>query len=359
MVSAAGSMQRDALGLSTPFAPAVSPIETRLAEIWAEALGVDAIGADDDYYELGGSSLQGIEIFLRIEEEFGVRLPLSALVERPTIRRIAALIAETGGGDAWSCLVALQPQGSRPPLFCVHDLSGNVVVYRRLAECLGPEQPFYGLQYPGQDRIPLEVLSIEALAARYIAAIRHRQPSGPYHLSGFSIGGLIAFEMACQLVAAGERVALLALLDGWAPGFPAEGWAKLRDHLSELLHRNPLRWPTYLRQRAFYWWDRRGQFRSKQVGAVISGIDPLLWQRILPEAKATYVPQPYPGTIDLFRCSEDTVLWRRAPELGWHGLAAGITIHDVPATHQNLMSDPAVRIVAERLARCLAARATG
>ena len=349
----AGQIARDQLGLSSPLVAPRNRIEARLVEIWQAALKVAPIGVDDDYYELGGGSLEGIRIFLGIEQEFGVKLPLAALVEQPTVARIAALIA-AAGSEAWRCVVALKPDGTLPPLFCIHDSSGNVVVYRQLANHLERAQPLYGLQYPDQDQSPLPALSIETLAARFAAEIRRTEPRGPYYLAGYSIGGLIAFEVARQLVAVGQRVALLAMLDAFAPDFPAQGLGKLRDHLLELGRRPPWAWPAYLRRRAAY---RRSRTAERQQ--LYDGGRSVLFQierQILPQARRAYVPGIYPGSIELFRCSEDRVLWQRRPELGWAGLAAGgITVHEIAATHQNLLSEPAVLAVAQHLTACIAA----
>ena len=140
---------REQLPLSRPYLAPRTGVERRLVEIWQDALQVAPVGVDDDYYELGGNSLRGLEIFLQIEQEYGERLPLSILVEQPTVRSLAEALGRSGAPDR-RCLVPLQASGAKPPLFCVHDISGNVVVLRQQAQPLGPEQPFYGQQYPGQ-----------------------------------------------------------------------------------------------------------------------------------------------------------------------------------------------------------------
>lgn len=353
LVRTSDRIERARLGLSTPLVGPRNELERRIVDIWQDELGVNPIGVEDDYYELGGNSLRGIEIFLRIEREFGARLPLAALVERPTISHLAGLIEQPAAAPEWRCLVPMTRRGPRPAFFGIHDSSGNVVVYRRLVEHLGPEQPFYGLQYPDQEQRPIPRLSIEAMATRYLEEIRLAQPAGPYYLGGYSIGGLIAFEAAQQLLAAGQEVALLAMFDSWAPGYPAEGLTKLGDHVIELCRRAPWTWPAYLRQRASYWLTRRTE-QARTYDGGRSGVY-VLERTILPAVRAAYTPRPYPGRIELFRCLEDRVLWRRTPELGWRGLAGqGIRLHDLPATHQNLLAEPAVVALAREFAGCLA-----
>ena len=346
------------LGFGEP-APYTAPrdaIEERLAGIWRGALGLAEVGIDDDYYERGGNSLTGLEMFLEIEDTFGCALPLGLLVASPTIRALARAIHE-GAGPA-PCLVPLQAAGTRPPLFCIHDLSGNVLVYRRLAAHLGPEQPVYGLQYPDQHVATPPAHSIEALASRYLDEIVTAYPEGPYNLVGYSVGGLIAFEMARQLDARGGTVALLASLDGGTPDYPPQGPVKLLDQLIELLHHNPLAWPAYLQRRAGYRRARRGRALTGYPSrAGLDGLSPTvraIATELLPAARAGYRPQPYPGAMTVLRCAEDRFLWRRRPRLGWDRYAlGGVTVLDVPATHQALMVEPAVSALARTLAGCL------
>lgn len=342
------------LGLGSARVPPRDWREQRLVEIWQDALDVAPIGVEDDYYQLGGSSLQAFEIFLGIEEAFGVGLPLSLLVEGPTIANLAAAIARRSAKRDGRCLVALQPAGWKPPLFCVHDLSGTVVALRELARCLAPDRPCYGLQYPDQDRSPLPRLSVEDLANRYVDEIQARQPAGPYLVGGFSIGAVIAYEMARQLIARGHELAALINLDGGAPGVPAEGLRKHLDHARELARRPPWTWPAYLRTRAGYRRARRRQLIAAAKDAAPDGPIAVLANDILPRAKASYTPGPYPGGMHIFRCAEDSVVWRRAPALGWRDHVRGeIVIHDVPATHQMLMTTPAVELLAQKLRACL------
>src|SRR6266536_3530341 len=210
--------------------PAAAPAKTSptttteqtLAELWHAILRQDhdRLGTHDNFFLIGGNSLQSTQLLVRINETFGVRLDLRALYANATIAQLAAQIDQTtldSLTDRDPVLAPIKPDGSYPPLFCVHASGGTVASYVPLALALHPEQPFYGLEPVGinGDREPLD--RVEDMAARYLDAVRTVQPSGPYRLSGWSTGGIVAFEMAQQLRRQGEEVALLALLDPSTP----------------------------------------------------------------------------------------------------------------------------------------------
>jgi len=192
------------------------------------------------------------------------------------------------------------------------------------------------------------------LAARYSETIRGRQPAGPYFLAGYSLGGVIAYEVARRLRAAGDEVALLALLDTARPGADPKGPARVLHHIGEFAHRAPWTWPAYFRRR---WRNRRRRHRSERALYRSAGENGLggrlerLATEVLPQAWQRYAPEPYDGRAVLFRCAEDIALWRHAPDRGWNALVAGgVETQDIPTTHQDLMHEPAVAVLAERLA---------
>jgi amino acid adenylation domain-containing protein len=222
----AGKMDRRALPapdgtrpeLEKPFAAIRTPLEEKLAKIWAEVLGLDEVGIHDDFFALGGHSLLAIRLLAHIQKTFGRIFPLTILLQASTIEKLAEIIdREDGFEGASTTLVAIQPNGSKPPFFCAPGRDGNNLQYRELALCLGPDQPFYGLQAPGLDGIQTPLTRIEDIASDYIKGIRTRQPEGPYFLGGMCFGGLVAFEMARQLTGQGQKTALLALIDTPVP----------------------------------------------------------------------------------------------------------------------------------------------
>ncbi|MGK7888331.1 MAG: amino acid adenylation domain-containing protein [Leptolyngbyaceae cyanobacterium] len=205
-------------------------LEFQLAQVWAEVLNVTHVGAQDNFFDLGGHSLLAVRLMAKVEQLLGVHLPLATLFTDPTVEAQARLLNahdDARGAIPQSPLVPIQPQGTLPPLFCVHPIGGNVFCYAELARHLGRNQPLYGLQSPGLYGDSDPQSSIPTLASTYIQALQSRQPQGPYHLAGWSMGGVIAIEMAQQLQSMGETVALVALIDSYTPQAIAttEPWA--------------------------------------------------------------------------------------------------------------------------------------
>lgn len=203
--------------------------ERQLVQIWEAVLGIHPVGIRDNFFELGGHSLLAVQLIARIHQAFDQSLPLSLLFQHPTMEALAAYLAEPTDVDIWAPLVPIQPNGEKPPLFCLPGIGGIPLYFHHLARHLGTEQPFYGVQAVGLDGINLPHATIEAEADCYIKEIRHVQPQGPYHLGGHSYGGLVAFEMAQQLLRQGECVALLALLDSIAPSQFSDAAKKMND----------------------------------------------------------------------------------------------------------------------------------
>ena len=193
------------------FALPTNATEQVLARIWCQALKQDRVGIHDNFAALGGDSLRAIEIVLHAEQQLGVKVPASILLEAPTVAEMAGRLERPDAGR--ESLVAIQPLGTRRPFFLMHDYFGDPVGYGPLARLLGPDQPVYGLRMRGLNGHDPWPQSIEEMAAHYVAELRRVQRHGPYRLGGDCVGGVIAFEAAQQLRRAGEAVGLLALLD--------------------------------------------------------------------------------------------------------------------------------------------------
>src|SRR5690606_15577707 len=170
--------------------------------------------------ELGGHSLLALRLMQRIEQRFGRILRLAALFDAPTVAGLAALLTGETDARTATCAVAIQGSGGRAPLFFISGWGGAIIGFNALARHLDPDQPLYVLDTTAFGTPTPPVGTLEEIAARMIEDMRRIQPEGPYHLSGFSLGGKFVYEIAQQLRAAGQSVGLLAMLDCAAPGYP-------------------------------------------------------------------------------------------------------------------------------------------
>jgi thioesterase domain-containing protein/acyl carrier protein len=354
-------------------APPRTEAERVIAAIWSEVLGIPEIGVDENFFDLGGHSVLAARIFGRIEEKFGVRLPLAILVEAPTISGLAgALAGEREAG--WSSLVPLQPKGSRPPLYCFHPVGGNVVGYVDLARRLGEDQPLWGLQAVGLDGSRPRHKSIGEMAEHYVREIRAFQPEGPYYLAGSSFGGMLAFEAAHLLRAMGADVAFVGMFDTWGPDYRRrEDVGKREERIARILARVDLHWGNF---RAAKGPVAKARYVAAKAGRVAHNVAKRAvraWRRLRPiqpaglsrtlarversalKAGKTYVPKPYPAKLTLFRASRQPSWFHPDPQLGWGRLAAGgLEIHEVPGHHGALAHEPRVALLAVELEECLA-----
>lgn len=339
----------------------------QLTRIWEDLLGVRPIEADQNYFDLGGDSLLAVQMFAQVDKVFGVKLPVATLFEAPTVGELAkVLVEETASRSRWSSIVAIQPKGTRPPFFCVHGAGGNVLIYRELSKRLGEDQPFYGLQSQGLDGESEPLEKIEEMAAIYAAEIRRVQPKGPYHLGGYCLGGTIAYEVAQQLRAQGEEVALLALFDtlNWYKLPPLNSWKKFRIQVDRVAFHvlNYFRLDAegrksfvddkfqVVRNRIPVW---RGALANK-VGGLISGNASKeialsrVWE-LNDIASMEYVPKPYPGRVTDFRPIAQYTI-HRGEGLKWEGLAQeGQKVVPLPMYPAGMLVEPYVKVLADAL----------
>ena len=392
-VAASGKVDRRALpapDASEPhsaagYEPPADEVEAGLVEVWEEEIGVRPIGVADAFFDIGGNSLLAVRLMRRVRDRFGCDVPLSALVVGGTVRDLAAAVRgrlgarPAAGADP---LVPLQPDGARPPLFCVHPAGGNVHCYLNLARHLDPDQPVYGLQDPLAPSGRVSDAPLEEMAALYVRAVRAARPHGPYHLLGWSFGGVVAFEMARQLAAAGQEVGLLGLLDAARPGFwplerdddtDARVLAAIVREMGEARGRPAALSADELRGVPGEERDRRVVRCLAAAGLVPEGTDPgvvpaLLrqwWARL--DTQRGYRAGRYPGRITLFLSTsgdpeferdfpEVAALRAADPALGWGPLAeGGVQVRPVAGTHATLASEPHVHLLAGAVAGALAA----
>jgi len=331
------------------------PVELQLTKIWSEVLGIHPIGIRDNFFDdLAGNSLNAVRMFREIEQSFGKQLSLTMLFQAPTVEQLASVLQHSVESKPWSPLVAIQTGGDKPPFFGIHCGDGGVFTYYNLARNLGPEYPVYALQPQGLDEKQVPLFQIEDMAAHYIREIRTVQSEGPYFLGGFSMGGKVAFEMAQQLHAQGEKVSVLTLFDTlgpeWLKSLPIH--TRVSRHLGNLLRLQPKEKLTYLKKK----WSRRFYSEYSQRLSQAHHLSPL--RQALEQADKYYVPQVYPGRAIVFRASESLEGWLDwcsvDPELGWGKLVAGgLDIYEVPGNHLNMFNEPNVQVLAEKFKSCL------
>ncbi len=312
-------------------------IERDLVNIWRDLLKQTSIGVRDNFFDLGGHSLLAVQLMKRIDAVFNRQLPLDILwTSDGSIEAVANLMRDAPQPGAFPELVPIRT-GSRRPLFMMFNVGGNLHQYFELARGLDAEQAVYGVQARGVYGSSPPDHRVEAMARHCIESMRSLQPEGPYLVAGFCTGGVIAFEVAQQLTAAGQRVALLALLDTHAPKANAVGWwldeiaAMRRDGLN---------------------------LRQLQELAYFSALDPLGLGRLrqlrtIGEAHRwgfwSYRPRPYTHAIELF-VAEASAGQTTADKLGWTRWAHGvIRVHRLPGGHADLVKSPIVSDLSARL----------
>ncbi|MDZ7959605.1 MAG: AMP-binding protein [Aulosira sp. DedQUE10] len=363
-----GKLQRIGLAqklqkqLQSNFVAPRTELEKVLAEIWAEVLNLQQVGIYDNFFALGGDSLLAVSLFNKIEQKLGYTLPLSTLIPAPTIEQFADVIQRAKSSASSSSLVAIQPHGSKPPLFLIHAIWGNILLYRDLARYLHPEQPVYALQSKGVDGQQAPLTDLSQMAAHYIQEMREIQPNGPYYIAGYSFGGIIGFEMAQQLKAQGEQIALVAIFDVSSPGYakpiPNSDEANF-FHLRKLLNLNIQDQLTYVWERISWHFQigKMSLFYKFYLRYLKRSLPDLrLLEVALANNKAgkSYVPSIYPSQVTLFRASQQNVGLDVDPELGWGKLAAGgVELHHVPGSHASLIQEPNVQVLAKKFQACL------
>ncbi|MEH2331117.1 amino acid adenylation domain-containing protein [Nostoc sp.] len=329
--------------------------EFQLLQIWEDILGIHLVSIRDNFFELGGHSLLAVRLMTQIQKHFQINLPLAILFQYSTIEQLANFLSSSTDPLPWSALVPINANGNQPPLFCVHPGGGNVICYHHLAYYFSSEQPLYGLQSFGLNPENQPHTSVEQMATHYIQELQTVQPHGPYFLSGWSFGGLVAFEMAQQLSHEGEQIALLALIDTNPPCLSYKGLIdnafllvelfkdRLDLCLEELRQLEPEEQIIYVEEQA------------KQKNVVIEGFDfdqaPHLLKisQINGQAVQNYKGQYYSGSIVLFKASETDTDF----EYHWKELVEHIETVVVPGNHLNMVSPPHVQTLVQKLEKFL------
>lgn len=366
---------------STPYvAPRTSQEET-LVRIWQQVLKLERVGINDNFFDLGGHSLLALRLFTEIEKAFGQNLPLATLYQAHTIAELSSLLSQSKQLLPADCsLVPLQSKGSKLPLFLVPPAGTTVVNLGQLVRYLPPDQPVYGLEPLGMDGQHFPHTCLKAMAAYYIQEIQKLQPQGPYCLVGRCFGGVVVFEMAQQLRAQGQKVALLGILDTQTPpNFSSEKAASGSLKISEERRSlgNYFQYGDYLQPLAIRW--QRGRliptrfFQSRAAAFCMRALkgaeagNPVylfLQQKLFSripriftlaahrKSRIDYWAKVYPGTITYFQNSDESMssITARWSEL----TSAGLDCQIVPGNHRTmLLNHEYAKAVADKLSACL------
>ncbi|HEY4312211.1 MAG TPA: condensation domain-containing protein [Pirellulales bacterium] len=337
--------------------------EERVASIWSQVLGVEPIGVTDNFLDLGGHSSLAVALVARLDEQFGRRLPLAALLEEPTVEHLARLLREAPAGGANALVVPLRPAGTGTPLFCVHPAGGTVFCYLELAQHVDQDVPLYGIQAQGIDGAVAPHDSIEAMAADYIQAMKAVQPHGPYQVCGWSTGGVVAFEIARQLTEQQDQVAFVGLIDA---AIPSADRALDENDLVPMLQ---LMFPTEdadrlqalrdlpIEKQVEYFQQRAQGARLLLAGAGARGARAVydVFEANM-KAVVAYQPGLLRAPLVLIRAEQHATPMHADPRLGWGpwGLG-GIETFDMHGSHLTMLQSPAVEELAAILSDCLSA----
>lgn len=371
--------------LDTDYIEPRNDIERTLVSFWQDLLGLSRVGVEDNFFDLGGHSLIAVRLFAQVKRAFRVEFPISVLFEAPTIAACARLIedqigpSQDGAAASEEAAPALRPQtrrfthivpmhqgegGLKTPFFLVAGMFGNVLNLRHLAQLLGHDRPFYGLQARGLygDDAPHD--DFVQAARDYIAEMRQVQPHGPYLLGGFSGGGLIAWEIARQLETAGETVPLLLLLDTPVPLRPSLGridkalikWAELRA-----------KGPRYLLEWARARWDWERRKRQPQHAPAEASFHNAAIEAAFRAALPRYSMTVRAGRTVLFRPPLDR-RWQVSggrwvstakeyvlPDNDLTPYAPALRVVEVPGDHDSMVLEPNVRVLAAAMKAILEA----
>jgi FkbH-like protein len=381
LLQARSGQRRSRPDLEAPFIRPRTKTEEVLAEIWAEVLKLEHVGIADNYFQLGGTSLQAVDLFAQIEQRFGKRLPLASLIEASTIEKLAPLVVGPANHDS---LVLLRDGGNRPAVFLVHDGDGETMLYHNLALLLRPDHAVFGLQPRSLENVPIAHTRITDMADHDIDKIRSVQPRGPYLLGGMCAGGVIAFEIARKLQRAGDTVALVALLDAADVAAPLKTWRltsrRIESFASAFRREQSVRFDrvvlsailkalrkarnlsTYLLRQRYK--ELRDEIQMRLFRAYLDrgarlprSLERIPVRTVYLFAEKNYQPEgPFDGDLMLFRATrgdgaDEPYVERYADSLlGWGQRATGsVVAYDVPGGHSSMLQEPSVRALAEQM----------
>ncbi len=347
-------------------ARAPDPLEARLLTIWQTVLGNESLTIESNFFAAGGDSLSAAMLFSRMEKAFGKAVSITTLVACPTVASLAEVYRKQDSAQSacWDSIVELTPRGSAAPLICCPGIDGHLLNFRELAKLVGQDRPVIGVQPVGLDGLREPLGSIEEIAEFYLRAVRQAVPQGPYHLAGFSFGGVIAYELAQRLRREGEQVTL-TMIDATAGlPIPAPWLQRVAFHFCYAAAcKGRQRW-SYLKERVeAFWFGLLHQFNWISMEQRLERIIDLSgnYAKVAAanmEALAAYRPQPALGSGTLYRAKQ-RANWpgkeRDDPLVGWREAfsTAKIEMVEVDGAHANMLSAEQVGGLAEHLRQAM------
>lgn len=367
-------------------APATK-LEETVAAAWCATLGIESVSTDVNFFDAGGSSLQAAMLTTQLSQDLGVHVPTSLLFDLADVTQVATRLAQlhpsavaekfgqpcvdeqlaraewlgTQAGTRTTVhplLAPLKVTGGRPPIFMVHPPGGIVVCYRELAQHLDAELPLVAIRargLHGQEELPATLV---AMAADYVSAMRTYQPVGPYTLGGWSLGGLIAYEMAQQLLNAGQSVAQLILLDTTIPEgstslVPSAELVNVGLEYGIELTLEQLGDLSPEEQLPFLWDHAKGlgvldeEASPEIVAKILEDLQRLFHHHV--DLARVYQIEPLAAKILLCRPTEIPFALKVSPDRGWRFLAQTVGVHQVPGHHHSMVQPPHVQQLAQVL----------
>lgn len=335
-----------------------TPTEEVLARIWCEILGLKHVGIADNFFELGGHSLLAVRVQVRVEKQFGIRLPLAAFFQAPTVADLAKLLDDPGALTGLSHALAPQIPGNKPPVVCLHSLG----LSQRLAKHLGPSRLVYGVVSPLDEELRLWhethriLISVEELAARYVTEIQRVQPRGPYNILGLCLGGVLGVEAANQLTRAGETVTSVILLDTFyeAARKPLlQRWTRRwAFHARKLSEQGVSYVLMKLRKKLQRRKQKSSERKAEETEMVRDAFSRVTVNAFDDQLMKNYKAKPYSGRVMLFRAVTELDPFRFdfSEANGWEEVLLGkLHVEEIQTDHMGIGLDPQVGEVARKL----------
>ncbi|MBI3158387.1 MAG: AMP-binding protein [Chloroflexi bacterium] len=347
--------------LSNEFVAPQGELERQLAAIWEDVLDVRPVGAQDDFNELGGDSLQAARIFAAIEERLGRSLPPALLYTSPTVATLAERLALSPADKQQPPFVVPVQWGERrrPYLFFITPRRGDAIAYSHIVQNLPPEQTIYSFNSWVFPQDVLRQMTIPELAAKYVARLVEIEPEGPYLLGGHSLAGIVAYEMALRLRQHGRQVALVFMFDTYGPGFEAERVfhhqrGRMLRQLLRLRGREQFRFGIDLARQI----PLKAERLARQAGRKFNLELPLTRrQREAKFYKGVYLPPASDLPVLLFKASQDMAPNNPDKSMGWNNVVGGggVRIEVVEGEHASILRNRGAEQIAASLRRELAA----